>query len=134
MVRTTATKGGEAPVQRYLAGVVACVAPDASLREVARKLMAVEAGALVVGSTDQVDGMISERDVVRELGLGRDLDQVCARDVARTDLVYCEASTTMNELASLMTVQGVRHVLVGSPERLVGIVSARDVLQAGSDN
>lgn len=129
-----AFKGTEAPVQRYLAGVVACVSADASLREVARKLMAVEAGALVVGSSEQVDGVISERDVVRALGLGRDLDEVHAGDVARTDLVYCDPSTTMTELSALMTAQGVRHVLVGNPSRLVGIVSARDVLLAGADS
>ncbi|MEZ5266788.1 MAG: hypothetical protein R2755_34480 [Acidimicrobiales bacterium] len=53
-------KGGmQAPVQRYLAGVVATVSPDASLREVARKLMAIEAGALVVGTCEAVQGVIS---------------------------------------------------------------------------
>lgn len=128
---STANKGGmQAPVQRYLAGVVATVSPDASVREVARKLMAIEAGALVVGTAEAVQGVISERDVVRALGLGRDLDALCAGDVARTDVIYCTPATTMGELSGLMTDQGVRHVLVRDEARLVGIVSARDVLQA----
>jgi len=132
MTRAAAMRGGKAPVQRYLNGVVACVAGEASLREVARKLMAVESGALVVGSTDRVDGLISERDVVRALGLGRDLDDCRAAEVARTDLVYCDPATTMAEVGALMTSESVRHVLVGGPARLVGIVSARDVLLAGT--
>ncbi len=123
-------KGGmQAPVQRYLAGVVATVSPDASLREVARKLMAIEAGALVVGTCEAVQGVISERDVVR----GRDLDQLNAADVTRTDVVYCTPATTMGSLSALMTDQGVRHVLVRDDQRLVGIVSARDVLTAQAD-
>ncbi|MEZ5236492.1 MAG: CBS domain-containing protein [Acidimicrobiia bacterium] len=127
-------KGGmQAPVQRYLAGVVATVSPDASLREVARKLMAIEAGALVVGTCEAVQGVISERDVVRALGLGRDLDQLNAADVTRTDVVYCTPATTMGSLSALMTDQGVRHVLVRDDQRLVGIVSARDVLTAQAD-
>ncbi|MCC6435158.1 MAG: CBS domain-containing protein [Acidimicrobiales bacterium] len=128
---SAANKGGmQAPVQRYLAGVVATVSADASVRDVARKLMAIEAGALVVGTAETVQGVISERDVVRALGLGRDLDALCAGDVARTDVIYCTPATTMGELSALMTDQGVRHVLVRDETRLVGIVSARDVLHA----
>lgn len=122
--------GPDAPVQRHLSGVVATVSADASLREVARKLMAIEAGALVVGSPDQVDGMITERDVVRAVGLGRDLDTVRAADVARSDIAWCSPQTTMADVATIMAAQGVRHVLVGERGRLAGIVSARDVLFA----
>lgn len=118
------------PVQRILAGVVAAVSGDASLSEVGRKLMAVEVGALVVGSTEQVDGVISERDVVRAVGLGRPLGELHAADVARTDVVWCDSDATIGEVGRLMTAQGVRHVLVREHDRLVGIVSARDVLGA----
>ena len=127
-------KGSPAPVQRYLAGVVASVSPDATLREVCRKLMAVEVGALVVGSTDAVEGVISERDVVRAIGLGADLDTVRAAEVARAALLYCDPSTTMGAVSALMADRQVRHVLVGSPKRLVGIVSARDVLVARNED
>lgn len=133
MARSVEVKGADAPVQRYLTGVVACVSRDATLRDVARKLMAIEAGALVVGTTDEVAGVITERDVVRAIGLGRDIDELHAGDVARTDVVYCDATITMAELGSLMTRQGVRHVLVGNQSRLDGIVSARDVLASGAD-
>ena len=125
----TASSGGET-VQGHLAGVVACVAADATLREVAHKLMAIEAGALVVGSTDHVEGVISERDIVQAVGLGRDLDALRAGDVARTQQVWCSPSTSLNEVAAMMTAQGVRHLLVGEVGHLVGIVSARDVLAA----
>lgn len=126
----TVSSGGDT-VQGHLAGVVACVAANATMREVAHKLMAIEAGALVVGSTDHVDGVISECDVVQAVGLGRDLDALKAGDVARTDLVWCSPATSLSEVAAMMTAQGVRHVLVGEGGHLVGIVSARDVLAAG---
>lgn len=124
------TSRSTTPVQSVLSGVVATVAVDASLREVARKLMAIEAGALVVGSTDAVHGVISERDIVRLLGLGRDLDAVRAGEAASRDVVYCSPTATLDELAELMSERGVRHVLVGGPQRLAGIVSVRDVLAA----
>lgn len=117
-------------VQRYLSGVVACVSPDATLAEVARKLMAIEAGALIVGTVDDIAGMISERDVVRMLGLRHDVAEVRAGDVARTDLVWCAPSATPVEVGRVMAAQGVRHVLVGERGRLAGIISARDIIDA----
>jgi CBS domain-containing protein len=127
----TARHSLASPVQTYLSGVVACVAEDATLREVARKLTAIEAGALVVGSTASVTGVVSERDIVEAAGLGDDLDTRTAVEVARTDLVWCPPATPMAEVAALMTAQRVRHVLIGERGRLVGIVSARDVVAAG---
>ncbi|MEZ5266787.1 MAG: CBS domain-containing protein [Acidimicrobiales bacterium] len=53
--------------------------------------------------------------------------------MTRTDVVYCTPATTMGSLSALMTDQGVRHVLVRDDQRLVGIVSARDVLTAQAD-
>ncbi len=117
-------------VQRYLSGVVACVSPDASLAEVARKLMAIEAGALIVGTTEDITGMISERDVVRILGLRRDVTEVTAGEVARADLVWCAPSASIAEVGRIMSAQGVRHVLVGERGRLAGIISMRDVVDA----
>ena len=53
-----------------------------------------------------------------------------ARDVASTNLVWCDASATVREVAERMMEDYVRHVLLEDDGRLVGIVSARDLLGA----
>ena len=51
-----------------------------------------------------------------------------AADIAHTRLFWCDASTTVAEVATQMMAQYVRHILVEDNGRLAGIVSARDLL------
>jgi CBS domain-containing protein len=108
---------------------VARVAPDMNLRDVARALTEGDIGLLVVGE-DEVVGVISERDVVRAVAEGRDVESTRAMEVATTSLVWCDATATLAEVAAEMMENYVRHILVEDAGRLVGIVSARDVLGA----
>ena len=50
--------------------------------------------------------------------------------VASTTLVWCDADATVREVVELMMERYVRHVLLEQDGRLVGIVSARDLLGA----
>ena len=114
----------------FAADVVARVAEDADLWEVARTLVDADVGALAVGSSDDVRGIVSERDVVRALAARRDPATTRAIDIGRTDLVSCDATATVAEVAEQMMEQYVRHILLEDRGRVVGIVSARDLLGA----
>ena len=110
---------------------VARVDPEATLFEVARKLAAVEVGALVVGGVDRIDGIISERDVVIAIAERNHPDAILAGEVAvRDNLLWIGPEHSVGEAANLMIERGVRHALVGVDGNLAGIVSARDLLAA----
>jgi len=112
---------------------VARIDPDARLPEVARKLAAVEAGALAVGTTEAIVGMVSERDVTRAYGReGGGADEIRADDIASKDLIWCPPDCAAADAARIMAEHGVRHLLVGHGDRhdLAGIVSARDLIEA----
>jgi CBS domain-containing protein len=109
---------------------VVTTAPDAPLSDVAKALCDAGVGALVVGSADDVKGVVSERDVVRAVAEGRDLSTVTAGEVASTDLVWSDVSASIDAVAMEMSDKWVRHVLVEDDGRLAGIVSARDLLGA----
>jgi CBS domain-containing protein len=51
-------------------------------------------------------------------------------DIASTKLVWCDSTATVREVAEQMMEQYVRHVLLEDGGKLVGIVSARDLLGA----
>jgi CBS domain-containing protein len=104
------------------------VAPEANLVEVADALTRNDIGALAVGDGDRPVAILSERDVVHAVAGGRSLEATRAIDIANTALVWCDARATTREVASEMMDRYVRHVLVESDGRLVGIVSARDLL------
>ena len=124
---------GGMSVSAFLGDPLARVGPDASVDAVADLLVSGEVGALVVGDHEKVDGIVSERDVVRVLAARRDPASTRAIDIATTELVWCDESATVGEVATEMMEQYVRHVLVERDGDLIGIVSARDLLGAFAD-
>ena len=121
-------RGDDVPVSALVADTIARISPEASLLDVADALGIADVGALVVGDADSVKAVVSERDLVRALSARRDPAATRAIDVATTDLVWCDASATVAEVAIEMMDRYVRHVLVEDDGKLVGIVSARDLL------
>jgi CBS domain-containing protein len=115
-------------VSDVIGATVIRVSPDASIYEVAKVLTLDDIGAVVVGTADSVMGIISERDVTRAVAVQRDLERVRAIDIAHTDLIWCDATATVAEVAEEMMERWIRHVLVERAGRLAGIVSARDLL------
>jgi CBS domain-containing protein len=122
----------ELPVSAFAADVVARVDGGADLWAIADALIAADVGALAVAAADDGDvlGMVSERDVVRALAERRDPSTTTAAELAHTTLVCCDANSTVAEVAEEMMGEYVRHVLLEDDGRIVGIVSARDLLGA----
>jgi CBS domain-containing protein len=106
---------------------VVCVEPTTVLRDVAAVLISNSIGVVVVGSQDSPTGIVSQHDIVRAVADGAPASTTAA-EIAHTKLFWCEASTTVAEVATQMMSQYVRHILVEEGGRLSGIVSARDLL------
>ena len=122
--------GGDACVRVYATDVVITMPPDSTLLAVADELTGDQVGIVILGSSHEVQSVISERDVVRGVAEAYDPAVTRAQELASTKLVWCDASATVQEAAELMMEQYVRHVLLEEEGRLVGIVSARDLLGA----
>ena len=114
---------------------VATVEANASVRTALALLAEYRVGALVVSADGRsVDGIVSERDVVRALherGAGLLADPVST--VMTAQVHTCVPDAGVEELARTMTEHRVRHVPVVEHGALVGIVSIGDVVQARLD-
>jgi len=112
-------------VLRRKGNAVATVTPTSTIAEVVEALAQFGVGALVVSADGQsVDGIISERDVVRAVAArGRDAVDETAADVMTTDVVTCSETATIEQLMTEMTERRFRHVPVTEEGRLVGILS-----------
>ena len=125
---TDIPSAGSIPVYTVTGDPVERVAADATVAGVAEAVIAGGVGAIVVGDDELPRALVSERDVVRVVAAGRDPASVKAIDVASTDLVWCDAEATVDEVAVRMMDRYIRHILVEREGALVGIVSARDLL------
>lgn len=113
---------------------VATVAPDATIAEAVAALDAHNVGALVVSADGTaVDGILSERDIVRGLAAGPDVVHRTVRDLMATDVATCHGRTDTEELMNTMTAGRFRHIPVVAGDHLAGIVSIGDVVKARID-
>jgi predicted transcriptional regulator len=116
------------PVRRIMVRNPVGVAPEATLREVARELADDVIGTVVVESPGGTIGLVSERDLIEAVAAGDDLDDRQVADLMSTDLVTARPADAISTVAMLMDDAGVRHILVADGATVVGIVSVRDVL------
>ena len=126
----TTTTTASLPIASLVGAPVADIRPGCSLVEVAVGLQTAGVGALIVRDRDEPTGVVSERDLVAAIAAGRDLATTRAADVAHDTLVWCDAEASVAEVAGEMMDNYVRHVLVEEDGRLIGVVSARDLLGA----
>jgi CBS domain-containing protein len=121
---------GSDQVRMFVSDTLIRVSHDATVRELAQRMLAEGVGALVVTEGDQVHGIVSERDVVVAIAAGKDLDTTMAADIDSRRVVTCRPDTSVQAAAVLMMEHYVRHLLVNDDLGPVGIVSARDLLGA----
>ena len=107
------------------------VAPDATLRAVARELWEHGVGAAVVPGATAVAGVISERDIAAQLAIGADPDTVTANQAMSRNVITAQPADPMLDIVFTMIDAGIRHVPVLDTDldRLVGVISLRDLLQ-----
>ena len=107
------------------------VAPDATLSEAARQLTDNRIGALLVRDGASLVGMVSERDIVRELALaGPQALEHPVRDHMSRDVICAHPHETVDELLARMTDRRVRHLPVVSRQgQLCGLVSIGDLVK-----
>ena len=111
---------------------VATVPRSATLGTVVADLVRHRVGALVVSPGDgTIDGIVSERDVVRCLSeLDADVLSRPLFTVMSTSLHLCSPDDSVDSIMTLMTEQRIRHVPVVESGLLCGIISIGDVVKS----
>jgi CBS domain-containing protein len=121
---------------------VATISPEATLTELVDALAEHRIGAMVVSADGaRIDGIVSERDIVRALrsegGLPSfresrliHLDRVKVAEIMTSEVTTCTPQTSIDEVMTVMTAGRIRHIPVVSEDALVGIVSIGDIVAA----
>lgn len=109
---------------------VVSVKPATLVSEVVSVLDQHRIGAVVVLEGGQIQGVLSERDVVRALARrGAAVLGETARSLMTAEVVTCRPETTLEELMATMTERRIRHVPVVVDGTLSGLVSIGDVVK-----
>jgi CBS domain-containing protein len=111
---------------------VITVTPDTLVSEAAQILAERRIGGLIVsGDGKSVDGILSERDIVRSLAVrGVNCVQEKVSQMMTRNPVHCTMNETSDQVLQRMTDGRFRHMPVVEDGELVGIVTIGDVVKA----
>ena len=110
---------------------VVTISPDATVRELIALLAEHNVGALVVSDDgERVSGIVSERDVVRQLHSDAEVLERPVSQIMTTDVRTCSGGDAVTDLMQTMTEHRIRHVPVVADGRLTGIISIGDVVKS----
>jgi len=104
---------------------------DCTVSDIINILGTRKIGATVVlDKNDEVCGIISERDIVRDIALhGRDLLDSPVSACMTPNVISCTTHNTVNEVMEIMTKNRFRHLPVMEEGKLLGLISIGDVVK-----
>ena len=106
------------------------VAPDAKLAAAVKLLAEKKIGAVLVMDQSRLEGILSERDIVRVLGeRGAAVLDEPVSGVMTRKVVTCKEADTVAELMEMMTTGKFRHLPVVDNGKVVGLISIGDIVK-----
>jgi CBS domain-containing protein len=121
----------EAPLSAILSdkgNTVQTISAQSTVYESAVKMTQLKIGALLIMSGDKLEGIISERDILRRVVVsGDDPKKILVETIMSTDLITVTPSTTVREAMHIVTEKRIRHLPVVEKTKVVGLISIGDL-------
>ena len=110
---------------------------EASISDAAKKMRVERIGSLLVERTGkllrdqktQIIGLVSETDIIRNaVAEEKNLYETRVESIITSPMITVETTWPIEEAYDMMKQQGVRYLMVTDSEKVVGLISLRDIL------
>ncbi|MBU1974929.1 MAG: CBS domain-containing protein [Nanoarchaeota archaeon] len=110
---------------------VVTTTPAATILEASKIMAKHRIGALIVVEDDmKLRGILTERDIlVKVLAAEKEYNAMNVEDVMTTDVYTVGMDATLLDISKIMNKHGIRHAVVMEGEKVMGIVTARDLIE-----
>jgi len=104
---------------------------DSSVEDAIRSMHARKISALMVTDQGKTVGIFTERDVVRSYiaSDGKGFKEMKVRDHMVSNLIIAVPEDELNDISAIMVEKNIRHLPVFENNRVVGMLSVRDIVQ-----
>ncbi len=110
------------------------ISPATTLADAVEKMVNYNCGSLLVSEGDLVVGIITERLILKAINSQKQsIINLLVRDFMNRNLVTGNSSDDVGEIMGMMTAHRIRHLPILDNGRLVGLISAGDILKAQFD-
>jgi len=118
-------------ISQIMTKEIISVDSKALVSEAASIMVRNEVGAVVVTKNSTPVGIITEVDVLKRCCIGKACNkELKAEDIMSAALITIDADAAIGEAARLMSDKRIRRLLVTENEKIIGIVTEKDVLRA----
>ncbi|MBO9368652.1 MAG: CBS domain-containing protein [Chloroflexi bacterium] len=108
-----------------------CVSPNDTVLHALQVMAQENIGAVLVVEGHKVLGIFTERDYARKGEVaGRTAAHTLVKEMMTSELISVTSKTSLEECLKLMQTYHIRHLPVVDGERVIGILSIRDVMEA----
>jgi len=110
---------------------VIAISPDSSVFEAIKIMADKSIGSLVVMEDEKLAGIVTERDYARKVIVkGRSSKSTRVAEIMTADVVTTSSAETVDKCMAVMTELRIRHLPVLEDNRVIGIISIGDLVQA----
>ncbi len=104
---------------------------DNTIEDAIRSMHARKISALMVTDQGKTVGIFTERDVVRSYiaGQGKGFKEMKVRDCMVSNLIVAVPDDELNDVSAIMVEKNIRHLPVFENNRVIGMLSVRDIIQ-----
>ena len=117
-----------ATVGQLMTREVSTIGEESSIQVAAQFMQANRIGSLLVEKNAQYIGIITETDVVRAVAEGPDVTEITVQGVMSSPILSVDRNLSPQYARDLMADRRIRHLAVTEEEKIVGIISVRDLL------
>ena len=123
----------EEEIKEYMKTEVVSVYKDTKLADIAKIMTEKNIGSVIVVEDNKPIGIITEKDIVRAIGKGKNLDTK-ADEIMTKSLITIRENSPITGALALMRKFNIRHLpVIDEKGDLKGILSIRDVARALDD-
>ncbi len=120
-------------IRQVMATDVVTVKTSATLHEATRCMVDRDIGAVVAVQDGEMAGILTERDILKQLYFEPECANFRVADVMSSPLITVDQNAAIGQAADLMAKKKIRRLLVTEQDRIVGIVTERDLMRATLD-
>lgn len=117
-------------IRNLVGGETVACGRDVTLADAASLMVAEDVGSVAIVDGSALLGILTERDIVRAVAAEASLDTATTRQWMTADPDVCDPDLSIADAARWMLSAGYRHLPVTEGNRLLGVVSIKDVLWA----
>ncbi|OEH85267.1 hypothetical protein BHU72_04000 [Desulfuribacillus stibiiarsenatis] len=122
------------PVKEYMTRVFDFTPPETPLQDAVKKMYEKRHSCVLVGSRNEIVGIVTERDIVRLIQQGNEFTALKIQDVMTSPVISIPPDLSLYEASRLMDEQKIRHLVICDSNQCMGLITNSDVVKSIRDN